>query len=62
MIVFIDDHGADYGVEPICTVLPIAASTYRERYDQRRDPTRLSARRRRDQDLKLQIARVLTCH
>ena len=28
MIAFIDDHRADYGVEPICRVLPIAPSTY----------------------------------
>jgi putative transposase len=28
MVSFIDDHRADYGVEPICAVLPIAPSTY----------------------------------
>lgn len=58
MIAFIDDHRGAYGVEPICKVLPIAPSTYRERLAQRRDPTRLSARARRDQALKPQIARV----
>ena len=58
MIAFIDDHRGAYGVEPICKVLPIAPSTYRERLAQRRDPARLSARTRRDQALKPQIARV----
>lgn len=58
MIAFIDDHRGAYGVEPICKVLPIAPSTYRERLAQRRDPARLSARARRDQALKQQIARV----
>jgi hypothetical protein len=28
MIAFIDDNRGTYGVEPICRVLPIAASTY----------------------------------
>lgn len=45
-------------VEPICKVLPIAPSTYRERLTQRRDPARQSARARRDQALKPEIARV----
>jgi len=58
MIAFIDDHRGAYGVEPICKVLPIAPSTYRERLAQRRDPARLSARARRDQALKPEIARV----
>jgi putative transposase len=58
MIAFIDDHRGAYGVEPICKVLPIAPSTYRERLAQRRDPARQSARARRDQALKPQIARV----
>ena len=58
MIAFIDDHRGAYGVEPICKVLPIAPSTYRERLAQRRDPARLSARARRDQTLKPEIARV----
>ncbi len=58
MITFIDDHRKAYGVEPICKVLPIAPSTYHERQAQRRDPARLSARARRDLELKPQIARV----
>ena len=58
MIAFIDDHREAYGVEPICKVLPIAPSTYHERLAQRRDPARLSARARRDLDLKPELARV----
>ena len=48
MIAFIDDHREAYGVEPICKVLPIAPSTYHEHVARRRDPSRLSARAKRD--------------
>lgn len=58
MIAFIDDHRATHGIEPICRVLPIAPSTYRERVAQRRDRARLSAPARRELELKPQIARV----
>ncbi len=58
MNAFIDDHRQAYGVEPICRVLLIAPSTYREHAAQRRDPDRRSARARRDQALKPEIARV----
>jgi putative transposase len=58
MIAFIDDHRDAYGVEPICRVLPIAPSTYREYTAQRRDPCRLSERAKRDRELKPEIARV----
>ncbi len=58
MIAFIDDQRAVHGVEPICTVLPIAPSTYHKHVAQRRDPLRLSARARRDLALKPEIARV----
>jgi transposase InsO family protein len=58
MTAFIDAHRDIYGVEPICRVLPIAASTYHERVAQRRDPERLSIRARRDQDLKAEVVRV----
>jgi hypothetical protein len=30
MVTFIDDHRDEYGVESICSVLPIAPSTYYE--------------------------------
>ena len=58
MIAFIDDNCELHGVEPICSVLPIAPSTYRKHVAQRRDPLRLSARARRDLALKPEIARV----
>jgi putative transposase len=58
MTAFIDEHRDVYGVEPICRVLPIAPSTYRERVAQRRDPARLSVRARRDRDLKPEVVRV----
>lgn len=32
MIAFIDGHRDSYGVEPICRFLPIAPSTYHERF------------------------------
>ena len=43
MVKFIDENRAEYGVEPICAVLPIAPSTY---YDNKTRP--LSARAIRD--------------
>lgn len=58
MIAFIDDNRAFHGVEPICSVLPIAPSTYHKHVAERRDPTRLSARAQRDVALKPEIARV----
>ena len=48
MIAFIDDHREAYGVEPICKVLPIAPSTYHAHVAQRIDPSKRSARARRD--------------
>ena len=58
MITFIDDNRGSHGVEPICTVLPIAPSTYHDHVAQRRDPLRLSARARCDLAFKPEIARV----
>ena len=58
MIAFIDDHRQEYGVEPICKVLPIAPSTYHDHLAKRADPLKLSARARRDMALKSEIARV----
>ena len=45
---FIDAHRAEYGVEPICSVLPIAPSTYYEYKARQADPSRLPPRVRRD--------------
>jgi putative transposase len=58
MIGFIDDHRKEYGVEPICRVLPIAPSTYHEHAAQRRDPERMSARAKRNEVLKIEVKRV----
>ena len=58
MIAFIDDHREAHGVEPICKVLPIAPSTYHEHAAKRADPTKLSARARRDANLQIDIKRV----
>jgi transposase InsO family protein len=58
MIAFIDDHRGVHGVEPICEVLPIAPSTYHAHAAQRIDPTRCSARTRRDGALMPLIVRV----
>jgi putative transposase len=58
MTAFIDDHRGAYGGEPICKVLPIAPSTYHEHVARRTDPGKLSARAKRDLELKPQIERV----
>ncbi len=58
MTAFIDAHRGEYGVEPICRVLPIAPSTYHERARQQRDPSRLSARTQCDQALRPEVLRV----
>jgi transposase InsO family protein len=62
MISFIDDHRGAYGVEPICKVLPIAPSTYRDHAAKRADPTRLSLRARQDLALQSEIARVFAAN
>ncbi|WP_109672959.1 IS3 family transposase, partial [Mesorhizobium loti] len=58
MIAFIDDHRQAHGVEPICKVLPIAPSTYHDHVAKRIDPSRLSARAKRDEALKDEVRRV----
>jgi len=58
MTTFIDDHRNAYGVEPICSVLPIAPSTYYEQRARQADPLRLSERAKRDATLIAEIARV----
>ena len=58
MKAFIDDHRAVHGVEPICRVLPIAPSTYRARAACAADPSRASARTKRDAILRPEITRV----
>lgn len=55
---FIDDHRDQYGVEPICKVLPIAPSTYYTRKAAEANPQQLSERARRDMALRPVIKRV----
>jgi putative transposase len=55
MSVFIDDHKARFGVEPICRALQVAPSTYYAVKQRRSQP---SARARRDADLLVEIRRV----
>ena len=58
MVDFIDDHRAEYGVEPICKVLPIAPSTYYAHQACETDPTQRSARAQRAEKLRVEIRRV----
>jgi len=58
MVRFIDDHRAEYGVEPICKVLPIAPSTYYTHKACETNPTQRSARAQRDEKLRVEIRRV----
>ncbi len=58
MIAVIDDNRGVHGVEPICNVMPIAPSTYHKHVAQRQDPSRLSARAKRDLAFKPEVARV----
>ena len=58
MIAFVEEHRDIHGVEPICRLLPIAPSTYYEHVDRRRDPAKLSARAKRDAELRDAIQRV----
>jgi transposase InsO family protein len=58
MISYIDEHRDRFGVEPICSVLPIAPSTYYDHKAKQRDPDRRSDRAKRDELLKVEIQRV----
>lgn len=58
MISFIDLHRGEYGVEPICKVLPIAPSTYYAHKAREANPTRRSERAKRDGLLGVEIQRV----
>ena len=55
---FIDAHRGSHGVEPICSLLPIAPSTCYDHLAKRSDPCRLSDRARRDAALQPEIRRV----
>jgi len=58
MVSFVDGHREEYGVEPICSVLPIAPSTYYERKAREVDPSRLPPRAKRDAVLRGAVRRV----
>jgi putative transposase len=58
MVAFIEEQRAEYGVEPICAVLPIAPATYYEHRARRLDPRRRSERAKRDDQLGFEIERV----
>jgi putative transposase len=58
MVAYIDAHRERFGVEPICTVLPIAPSTYFRHKVEQRDPTRRSARAQRHEVLRAIIRRI----
>jgi len=60
MVEFIDDYRRDYGVEPICEVLPIAPSTYYAHQQRATDPAKRSARARRDEVLRDRIRTTWT--
>jgi hypothetical protein len=58
MMAFIDAHREEYGVEPICEVLPIAPSTYYAHKARETDPERLPPRAQRDAWLRPEVKRV----
>ena len=58
MVAFVDDHREEYGVEPICQVLPIAPSTYYCHKAREADPALHPARAQRDEELRVEIQRV----
>jgi putative transposase len=58
MVAFIDDHRGKYGVESICSQLPIAPSVYYEQKARQAKPERIPPRVRRDIAMAVQIQRV----
>ena len=58
MKAFIDEHRNDYGVEPMCRVLPIAPSTYFAHAAKKAHPDLRSERVKRDEALSRDIRRV----
>lgn len=58
MVAFIEAHRDEYGVEPICEVLPIAPATYYEHRARRLDPERVPKRVKSDEKLSQEISRV----
>jgi putative transposase len=62
MVGFITDHRDQFGVEPMCAVLPIAPSTYFRHQTAQTDPTCRSRRAQRDDELRVEIRRVWEAH
>jgi transposase InsO family protein len=62
MVGFINDHRDQFGVEPMCAVLPIAPSTYFRHQSAQVDPANRSRRVQRDDELRLEIRRVWDAH
>ena len=58
MVRFLRDHRDQYGIEPMCAVLPIAPSTYYHQHRQVGEPTLRSPRAQRDDILRDAIRRV----
>ena len=58
MVSFIEEHKKEYGVEPMCSVLPIAPSTFHEHARRKREPKRRPPRVIRDEELRVEIQRV----
>src|SRR5699024_1800201 len=58
MISFIDDNKAEYEVEPICRVLPIAPSTYYRAQDLSDNPHKRSLRSQYDDYYVSEIKRI----
>lgn len=58
MLAFIENNKADYGVEPICRILPIAPSTYYRAKALADNPLRRSKRRQHDDYLIHEITRI----
>lgn len=57
-VAFVDQHREQYGVEPICSQIQIAPSSYYEYKARERDPDRLPDRIKRDRALEHDIQRV----
>lgn len=58
MVDFIDDHKKNYGIEPICRVLPIAPSTYYRAQDLSDNPHKRSLRSQHDDFYISEIRRI----
>ena len=58
MVIFVDQHKEQYGVEPICEQIQIAPSSYYQHKARERAPDRLPDRIKRDKELESDIQRV----